>query len=353
MAFVCPRRKFRLTKRIETSGGRKTISTGYIPPFPYVGNTLGGWAIRKELEGFDVYQAVGGGAMPAAMFWVNSHRYVIWMGPMLMDEIEHVHWKEDLKAGFPSIAAIKITGKLSLWFEKKVLQSAARVFVQSPQAISGVQSLGVGPEKVEFLGFPVDTQKFSPGTSSYRPSFPYILCVGRVDDARKNFPLLIRVFTRVKKSMPDLKLVIIGRVSNNSPAKRMVREMGLEQDVLFTGHVEDLVDYYRGAEAFVLASRQEALGIVLLEAMACGIPVVCSRCGGPEGIIHHGSTGMLVDHDELEFSRTLLEVLKDKAFRDVVGRQARGYILEQHTMDRFCARLARAYEEVYDGPPKA
>jgi glycosyltransferase involved in cell wall biosynthesis len=350
LLYVATRRKFTLSRQFHRANRYNAITVGYLPSFPYLANLLAGLVIRKDIRDFDIYQVVGGGAMAGAMFWVNRLRYAVWMGPTIVDEIGSVSWWEDMTMKNFSVAVVKILGRISILLEKSVLQAAAKVLVQSPQFVESIPRFyGISQEKVSLLDFPIDVEKFSPGTPASKPSYRYILSVGRVDDARKNFPLLIRAFKRVKREMPDLKLVIVGKISKKSKVRKLVEQLGMEEDVILTGQVKEVVDYYRGAEAFVLSSRQEGLGIVVLEAMSCGIPVISTRCGGPEGIIRHGQTGWLTSQDEGDLSDAILEVLKNRDLRASMGKAAREYILEHHTMDLFCSRLQKIYGEVYGG----
>lgn len=348
LLFVSPQRKFTLRKKVYRENGRSVISIGYLPSFPFIANAFAGLTVKRELRSFDIYQVVGGGAMAAAMFWVNALRYIVWMGPTLKDEIQGSPWWEDLKIGNLMVAAIKALAGPSLLIEQRVLRGADRVLVQSPRAVEAVpEQYKLPREKVDWLPFPVDTEKFSPGKLAEGPDFSYILSVGRVDDARKNFPLLIRAFRRVKSAMPHLKLVIVGKLSDKSRMRNFVQELGLDRDVVFTGQVQKVEEYHRQAIVFVQPSRQEGLGIAILEAMASGTPVVATRCGGPEGFIQHGKTGLLVRQDEADLSEAILRVLRDNDLRKQLSINARSYILKNHTQEIFCTKLQQVYQEVY------
>ena len=110
------------------------------------------------------------------------------------------------------------------------------------------------------------------------PRPPHLLYVGRFDPY-KNVPLLIEAFARLRKDVPDARLTIIGPPDARYPeARERARALGVEPALTWSGYQETpaLVEAYRRAAVFVLPSRYEGFGLPVLEAMACGTPVVCS-----------------------------------------------------------------------------
>ena len=102
--------------------------------------------------------------------------------------------------------------------------------------------------------------------------------------------------------------------------------MGLSDRVshVLRPSLTELVELYRGADVFALPSDEEGLGLVVLEAMACGTPVVATRCGGPEGIIEDGIDGYLVPRDNPRVMSERLEMLlKDHSSAQEISRRAR------------------------------
>src|SRR5262249_21761561 len=107
---------------------------------------------------------------------------------------------------------------------------------------------------------------------------------------------------------------------------RLTHELGLAEHVHFVGRVEDerLLDYYAAADVFVLPSSSEAQGIVALEAMACGLPVVATAVGGLLGTIDDGETGLLVPPGDVDALATaLVGLLRDAPARMALGAAAR------------------------------
>lgn len=125
----------------------------------------------------------------------------------------------------------------------------------------------------------------------------YILSVGRFDDPRKNIGLLLEAYALMRFSMSDPPPLLLAGAGDPGPDFwQRVRELDLENSVSF--HLrptrEQLVMYYQHALCFALSSDEEGFGVVLAEAMACAVPVVATRCGGPESIVVDQVNGFLV-----------------------------------------------------------
>lgn len=122
---------------------------------------------------------------------------------------------------------------------------------------------------------------------------PVVLGVGRLAE-EKDFPTLIRAFALVKKERP-VRLVILGEGEDRSKIESLVRKLGLEKEVALPGFVENPYKYMKRAAVFVLSSRWEGFGNVLVEAMTLGTPVVSTDCpSGPAEILEGGKWGRLV-----------------------------------------------------------
>src|SRR5205823_6094401 len=152
-------------------------------------------------------------------------------------------------------------------------------------------------------------------------------------DPRKNTALLLRAFARLAPSLPAARLVLAGKASS-AYLPRLVGQLGLEGRVDFLGYRPDaeMPGIYRQASVFAIPSDQEGLCIAGLEAMASGLPVVSTRCGGPEAFVVHGQTGLLVSpHAETELADALYHLLTDETARRRMARQARGLVERDYT----------------------
>lgn len=174
----------------------------------------------------------------------------------------------------------------------------------------------------------------------------YILFVGTLEP-RKNLVNLVRAFERLRASGErEQRLVLAGgRGWRCRPVFRAIRELGLEESVIFPGFVDDadLPELYRGAELFVYPSLHEGFGLPILEAMGCGVPVICSGTSSMPEVA--GDAALLVDpHDPQGIAEAMARLLRDAGLRSSLRekglRRARGFTWQaaaQSTLDLYRA----------------
>lgn len=171
----------------------------------------------------------------------------------------------------------------------------------------------------------IDLRRFTdkaPPIEQYRDDKLNILFVGRLEK-RKGFKYLLGAYERLKKQFPQCRLIVVspaGRLCKKYQGIAAKRGLG---DVVFADHVsfEELPRYYNTADVFCSpATGWESFGMVLLEAMATGKPVVVSDIPGYAGLITHGIEGLLVKpKDEKAFASALLQLLQDESMREWMG----------------------------------
>ena len=155
--------------------------------------------------------------------------------------------------------------------------------------------------------------------NKHKITFPFLLYIGQIQHPNKNLVGLLHAFARIKPSFDKpYKLVFVGKEHLSSEiVYKTAGELNLTKDVVFTGYVptEDLPFFYNAAEVFVYPSLYEGFGIPVVEAMACGCPVITSnRSSLPEV---SGDAGLLVDPDDVdEIAEAMLKVLTDSAKRE-------------------------------------
>jgi L-malate glycosyltransferase len=128
--------------------------------------------------------------------------------------------------------------------------------------------------------------------------------------------------------------------------KKMARELGIDSNCKFYGEISrnDIADFYSGLDLFVLASRYETFGIVLIEAMACGIPVIATKCGGPEEIVTT-STGMLIQKDNIEELKNAIMTMSESIGSYNKGT-IRNYANENFGQEVFIKRVSDLYQKI-------
>jgi glycogen(starch) synthase len=154
---------------------------------------------------------------------------------------------------------------------------------------------------------------------------PYILAIGR-HVPQKGFDVLIDAYAAVLRAKPDAPdLVIAGDGPQRADLEKQVADLGLAERIEFPGRCDrpTTASLFRGCDVFVLPSRHEPQGIVCLEAMAAGKPVVATRVGGVPEVVRDGECGMLVDPDDSGALATSIgAVLSDDELRRRVGAAA-------------------------------
>ena len=197
----------------------------------------------------------------------------------------------------------------------------------------------------------VDPSLFSPNPAVGRPFDPEILIVGTLLRS-KGHELVLRALGKLRPSFPQLRCRIIGEGPDRALFEAMVRDLGMGQQVQFVGRQRrsEVAEAMRRCSVFVLASRNEGLGCVYLEAMSCGRPVVACRGQGIEELIEHGKNGWLISVDGLEeLVQGLSVLLGSPELRAGIGAAARHTIMEKLTLSHQAQHLAGIYRQAIAG----
>ena len=157
---------------------------------------------------------------------------------------------------------------------------------------------------------------------------PLLLHVGRVA-FEKNIGFLLRMIKRVKAAVDDVLFVIAGEGPALSALRRETRELGISGNVMFLGNMDRetaLLDCYRAANVKVFASRTETQGLVLLEAMALGVPVVSTAVMGTRDVLQAGCGAEIVPESENEFAAAVVRVLRDSVSAKLMSDAGKEYV---------------------------
>ena len=230
-------------------------------------------------------------------------------------------------------------------YEQDAVRSANAVFALSDYTLRSVNALSGGTGAI-LATCGVDTELFRPAA---RPTRDYIVSVGRFSDPRKNVGLLLNAYARLHSrvaSPPELWLV--GDPPTQA-GKDLIESLGIAGKVKLLGPKRgvELADIYRHAKFFALSSWEEGLAIVILEAMASGLPVVSTDCGGPSTAVKQGETGFLTPVGDVPSMASAMEqLLKDGALRERMGLAGRSAAEERFSLQAAGKIFLDKYDEL-------
>lgn len=179
------------------------------------------------------------------------------------------------------------------------------------------------PAKLVLVPNPIEVEEIKTLAAASLDDFPmlvdgkFLVTAGRLH-ASKGFAQLIRVFGKSK--LHDFKLVILGEGPQRSELEQLTSDLNIKDRVLLPGYHANPYRFFARARYFILNSAHESFGNVLIEAMACGTPVVSNDCDfGPRSIITHNVSGVLYNRDkEGELQKVMEQVAFDDAFYDAI-----------------------------------
>ena len=186
-----------------------------------------------------------------------------------------------------------------------------------------IKEQNLDPNKISVLYNTFDADKFVPASKptylldryQLKPEQPIILTVGRLSASEqyKGYDQIIRAIPKIRDLIPDVHYIIVGKGDDKSRIDQLITELKLENCVTLAGFVPDaeLCDYYNLCDLFAMPSKGEGFGIVYLEALACGKPVLGGNQDAAIDALCHGKLGALVNPDDVdEIAQTIIQILQ-------------------------------------------
>lgn len=321
-----------------------TAVPSLLPELDGVNQVIGGMRIARRLDPERSLWVVAATA-PYGYGALRSRRpYACWLATGL--ESEWAGRKQGLDRW--RRLALTVNAPVLRHLERKVVRNAAAVYSISPAATRSLAAAsGLEREQIPVLSIPVDLTRFRPEpdeTWGARLAEPTLIFVGRADDPRKNVQLLLRAFPLIREAVPNARLQIVGEHPTREDA--LLAGPGVE----ILGLVNDVVDVLPKATLLVLPSLQEGFGIVVAEALACGVPVVVTPSGGPEDLVRDSRAGILLaSFRREELVRRVVDLLRDPARLRRMRADGRAYVELEHSPERFRSKLGEAIERLESG----
>ncbi len=282
-------------------------------------------AWRGLMAECDYHISVSGNALAALPFALTATPFLLWVATPWLDD------RRDRVQRFPFYRRALdrlVNGNVLRMAERYVL-GRGTVLALSEHTRDRLNTLGGKPVH-GVLPMPVDAESFKPDPAAVVPG--RVGFVGRFDDPRKNAGLLIQAVQRCRARGLDVNAVLIG-AEPGAELRRLVADVGLEGAVRFLPYIDhaELPRHLSALDLFVIPSHQEGLCIAALEAMACGCPVISTRCGGPEEFVRDGDTGYLVDDNPDALAAAIAAVVSDRARRASLAQGARALVERRYS----------------------
>jgi glycosyltransferase involved in cell wall biosynthesis len=212
-----------------------------------------------------------------------------------------------------------------------------------------LEAAGHNPAKLLTIRYGLDElpparSEPTPAAAGIPADAPLALAVGRLIE-QKDHATLLRAFALVRVALPQAHLAILGGGPLEAATRALVKELELEDAVTMPGRT-DIRDWLERADVFAHSSRWEGFGIVLLEAMLAGLPVVATRVSAVPEVVVDGETGLLVEVGDFQGLATAIQtLLADRGQASTLGEAGRQRALEEFSVARMAERTQAVYEE--------
>jgi len=209
------------------------------------------------------------------------------------------------------------------------------------------------PDKVEVIPNGVDLKRFAPaeGARAARAELspdgaPLIVFAGRLE-YEKGVQTVLEALPRIDAGVPGVRFVVAGAGTHREELERRAGDLGLSERVRFEGFVDEarLRDLYGAADLVIVPSLYEPFGLVALETMACGSPVIVADTGGLREIVHHDITGLrFIPGDARSLAEVGVRLLTDRRLARRLALEAQSVLAERHSWSAVAARTAQTYQ---------
>jgi len=304
-------------------------------------STQSAWWLNKHQKEFDLIKL--NGAITSARGDVNAVHFVhsSWLrAPVNLSEQQR-----SLRSTYQ-----RFYTELNADWEKKAFSQAKAIVAVSKQVERELLEIGVPSERIRVILNGVDLQEFSPGEAKRQTwglpeGVTLALFAGNAQTPRKNLDTVIRALAQV----PELHLVVAGTTTGTT-YPQLIASLDLSKRVHFLEHRSDVPELMKAVDFLVFPSRYEPFGLVVIEAMAAGLPVItASTTGAAELVTPESGIVLLNPDDDRALAQALLLLAGDRNLRSQMGQAARA-IAQQHSWDKMAQSYVNLFEElIYQG----
>jgi glycosyltransferase involved in cell wall biosynthesis len=234
---------------------------------------------------------------------------------------------------------------INTYWEKQAFNHTKIIVAVSKKVAQELVNIGVSPAKIRVIVNGVDLQEFRPGISSRSKlglpeNVNLALFAGDIRTTRKNLDTVLQALVKV----PNLHLAVVGN-TEGSPFPELANSLGISKRVHFLGYRRDIPDIMRAVDLFVFPSRYEACSLVLLEALASGLPVIAATVTGGAELVTSEAGIILPDTDDIDALAAALLQLQNNLLRQQMGKAAR-IVAEQYSWTNMAQTYLDLFEEL-------
>ncbi|MEL7354505.1 MAG: glycosyltransferase family 4 protein [Cyanobacteria bacterium P01_A01_bin.116] len=239
---------------------------------------------------------------------------------------------------------------LNARWEKRAFQRSRSIVAVSDKIAQELISIGVSPQRVKVIVNGVDGEEFVSGpvnrsSLGLPEDVTLALFAGDIQTPRKNLDTVLLALAQ----LPSLHLAIAGR-TEGSPYPKMANQLGITQQTHFLGYRRDMPALMKAADFFVFPSRYEACTLVLLEAMASGLPVITATTAGGAELVTSESGIVLSDPNDVEtLAQAMANLIGDTKLRERMGQAARS-TAKQHSWATMAEQYLQLFETMHQHP---
>ena len=250
-------------------------------------------------------------------------------------ETYHTHFEEYMHNYVPLVPR-QVFRPLIRFMTRRQCQGLQGLIVPSSEMLKVIRSYHVSlPTRILPTG--IDPERFKSGDGeAFRarhfisPEQPVMVHIGRIGH-EKNIDFLLHVHREVLAKKPDTIFVIAGEGPALEHLKNLADKLDIQDNVRFVGYLDratSLLDCYRAGNVFVFSSRTETQGLVLLEAMACGLPVISTAKLGTRDILLPQRGALVAEENVSKFTEQVLKILDHPGLQQRMSREGRDYVME-------------------------